>query len=100
MVHIRDVDAQSSELANEFFDLLLNRVPSHVPKILIFVSLNNLVDCPGQAIGYCHFGSVCRSKPGLKLAVFGSVVGAMFLFSSVCRLDQDFSQVWVALAAF
>ena len=58
MILMLDIDSQIFELPDEKFDLVLLRVSAHVAQLFVFVPGDDLVDCPGEAVGNGHLGLI------------------------------------------
>lgn len=99
MVFVSDIHAQALQFSNELLDLLFHRVAPHVAKILVVCTAKDLVNRSCKPIGNSDLGFVARSQARLQFAVLGPVKRSALLLSAVGGLDQEFSEVWVAVAA-
>jgi len=59
MVFMIDINAKIFKLLDQKFDLVLFRIPAHIPKFFILISGNNFVNSSGDAIcdgNFCLIG--------------------------------------------
>jgi hypothetical protein len=94
------IHTQTLEFSHEDFDLFFYRIATHVTQVLERLTAENFVNCAGQSIGNGDLGFIARSKTRLEFSIFGPIIRSFFLLGAVCGLDQEFSEVRVAVPAF
>lgn len=67
------VHTESLEFADQFLDLALSRVSTHVSDVFVGFAAKDEEDRPRHPVGDCNFGFVCRPEPELQSIIFGSV---------------------------
>ncbi len=91
MVLVLDLHTKFLELKEKFFHFNLVWISTHVRKLFVLGSSQDLVDASCNSVGNSNFGLVCRSKPIAKLMVFGSIKRGMSFCGTLCGLNQNFS---------
>lgn len=91
MVVMLDVNSKTFEFSDESFNLLFNRIPSHIAQIFVIGAAKYFEHSSSDPVGYCDFGFIGWAQAWLKFSVLRSVVRTSFLFRTIGGLDEKFS---------
>jgi hypothetical protein len=91
MILMLDINTHCPKFSDEFFDLTLSRISSHISNIFVVCPAKDFEDGTSQSICDCHFGFVRRPEPKSQGVVFGAIERSTLLCSPLGRLDEDFS---------